>query len=240
MASQDTAGRQPPTAADAVRNDRVDGVGRAARIETARRRQQRGHGHSIEAQREHRDLPQRHAHHVQRRLVDRRGAPGVTTASENVRLITGTVAASLPGFAITTTSYAKSARASWRRNASRMRLLRRFRVTAPPTLRLTVRPRRGAAAVRCRSNTNCSVRRFSPVRPNAKNSRRRRIRAALGKPSPSRDVISAASAGSKRSAACGLWPAAASGRCDHQESPSERGSHGSAYGGCYSAEKFAS
>jgi hypothetical protein len=78
------------------------------------------------------------------------------------------------------------------------------------------------------------------VRPNDRNSRRRRMRAALGNPSPFWAVISAASAGSKRSAACDPWLAVAEARYDHREWPCGRGNHESACGGYCSAEKFAS
>lgn len=106
MTPKEPPRREPSSSRNPVRHDCIEGVRRATRVETASCRKQWRHGNSVEAQRKHGDLPQghSHAHHLQCWLVDRRTVGRASVTSEKTRLITGTVTASLPGFAMTTTS----------------------------------------------------------------------------------------------------------------------------------------
>lgn len=182
-------------------------VRRACRVKTARGGEKRRHGEPIRANGKHGKSP--HDEHETAHFELERGEAEASNAIASSCCTTCMGTAPTPSLAMTITSCPSASRAGWRRKTSRMRRFSPFLVTASPTLRLTVTPSLASPDVRRMSNTKLAVRRFSPVRPNDKNSRRRRMRAALGKPWPCRGVISAASEGSRRSVACDPWHACA-------------------------------
>lgn len=193
MASRQAAQDEPKRASEALLGENLVGVARAAGLEAAGRPQKGGQGPAVEAE----EAPQQQrqpATHAPTGLEAFREGAGPrrdqTVASSERAVSRDAVAAC--GLATTTTSQS-TATVDSRRQHSLIHRLIRFRVTAQPTLRLTVIPNRargtsGAAptgdGLRFKTNTRkWGVTKRRPLPCISRKSGRRRIRRPGGKPS---------------------------------------------------------
>lgn len=186
MATSNAPQRERSAAQDSVTLDRLDREARAARLEATGRTQPRRHHRLIEMDQAHRagaPGPADSAIPAGKRLGHLRSsrASSWLTRSASSSWIDPEGTSAARGRAITTRSKGpRPLRAL--RNHSRTWRLTRFLVTAFPTRRLTVRPRRGCdPRLGVASNTNCRPATRRPVRPTLRKSRDSRRRSAREK-----------------------------------------------------------